>query len=987
MKIIVVVLFLTLPMISEAAQPCDGAKGLLEIGQLYDAGYFDQVLEKAETLEDCTSLSEKQFQELLVLKYKCLRNIRKGKNALATLEKLKAFKEANNIPIDFETQLLLAEVYALRGKKEEHTYYIQKIEDSILSNPQASNMDLGRFYLIMYYGFEQGQSYGDALTLVQKALSYFQKMEVPPIYYKGNALRGLGSMNRNQGDFDKSLSYYQQELKLYETIYGQDHFEIAVSHFNIGNVHYEKLEYKSALDHYLKTQKIWAAIFERQDPYMKMLNEALGDMFWELDDHENALRYFNESMLDEPKINNDTSENTLKVADSVLQTGNYSNAIDYYKEAFKWRQKTFGKDHSLTGACKNFVARAVRSSGNTREALSSYQEAIGILVAEITGDDIYKNPTLDMQIRSYQYLLESLMAKGELLNELFEETQDMKDLTVALETNETAIQVLEKMKKGHMSETSKVFWTQRTLSLIENSIKTAIQLHLKTGAPIYLEKAFIFSEKSKALLLLASLDSNEDARFANIPDAIITEEKTLKTEITAYLGKMENEEKRCTQVRSKMLLLYQKKLQTLQSDYDLLLNQIKAKYPDYYDLKHETKIATLAEVRAQLPDTQTTLLSYFVGDQNSYVFRITHDDISVRLVEKTGELQENVSSFFNLIHTKSSFQEDPQDAYEQFAERAFELYQRLLLPELANSESNKLIIIPDGLLSYLPFELLLTQPSNGLKRDYKTLPYLLKQYAISYSPSATVKVKAAQTFEATYGYLGFAPQYDGALYSEERKTLSNLQFNSSEVAFATQLFNGKSWIGKHVTEETLKKRSGKAGIIHLAMHGEVEDEHPLLSRLYFNPSQEEDGLLYTYEIYNMSIPAQLVILSACNTAAGKLERGEGILSLERAFQYAGSKALLSTLWTVDDAASAELTQNFLKNLKAGKTKDVALQEAKLQFLNSASPDKLHPFYWSSFKLTGNTAVLSEKSNFHYLWLGLGILGLAAGIYFFRKKVG
>ncbi len=986
MKTLVIVLFLTLPFISEASKPCDGARGLSEIERLYEAGYFDQVLEKVEALENCTSLSEKQIQELWVFKYKSLRNIQKGKNALAALEKLKSFKETNHIPLDVETQLLLAEAYGLQDKREQHAYYIQKIEDSLLSNPQATNKDLGRFYLILYYGFEREQAYGDALTIAQKALSYFNKMEAPPIYYKGNTLRALGNMNRNYSDFDKSISYYQQELKLYQTAYNEDHFDIAVCHFNIGNVYYEKLEYQRALDHFLKARKTWVTVFEPKERYLKMLNEAIGDMYWELGDHENALAYFNESVIDEQQINNDTSESTLKIADSVLQTGNYNHAIDYYREAFQWRQKTFGKEHSLTGACKNFVARAVRSSGNTREALISYQEAIGILVAEISGEDIYQNPTLDMHIRSYQYLLESLMAKGELLGELYIETRNLSDLIAALDTHEIAIQVLEKMKQGHMSETSKVFWTQRTLSLIENSIETALQLHGKTGETGYLEKAFIYSEKSKALLLLASLDTHEKARFANIPDSIISEEKKLKTEITAYLGKMENEEKRCDQVRSKMLVLYQQKLQTLQSDYDLLLNQIKRRYPNYYDLKHQTKIATLAEVRGLLPDAQTMLLSYFVGDQNSYVFRISQDTITLRMIENTTEVRKNASSFFSLIHDRTSFQNDPQKAYEQFTEQAFSLYELLLSPELKTSGGGKLIIIPDGLLSYLPFDLLLTQPSNRLKRDYKSLPYLLKQYAISYCPSATVKVRMAHKTRSNHGYLGFAPQYDGAYYSEERKTLANLQFNDREVAFATELFQGQSWIGTQVTEETLQERSSRAGIIHLAMHGEVEDEHPLLSRLYFSPSTQEDGMLYTYEIYNMSIPAQLVILSACNTATGKLERGEGILSLERAFQYAGSQALLSTLWTVDDAASAELTQNFLTKLKAGKTKDVALQQAKLEFLNSAAPNKVHPFYWSSFKLTGNTAVLSEKSNSNYLWLGLGVFVLLAGIYFFRKEV-
>lgn len=169
------------------------------------------------------------------------------------------------------------------------------------------------------------------------------------------------------------------------------------------------------------------------------------------------------------------------------------------------------------------------------------------------------------------------------------------------------------------------------------------------------------------------------------------------------------------------------------------------------------------------------------------------------------------------------------------------------------------------------------------------------------------------------------------------------------------------------------------------MHGEVEDQNPLLSKLYFNPSEKEDGLLYTYEIYGLEIPSQLVILSACNTASGELQQGEGILSLERAFQYAGSQSLLSTLWTVDDAASAQLTENFLTNLKSGKTKDIALQQAKLQYLETATPDKLHPFYWAGFKLTGNTTVLSEESTYQYLLYVILIVGLSIGLYLWTKK--
>jgi len=297
-------LLLVLPFFTEAAQPCDTEKGFSEIEKLYNEGYFNQVLDNVEVLEDCASLSEKQYRELLILKYKCLRNIRKGKNFQATLEKLKAYMAAKNVLVDFEVQFLLAEMYALRGKQKEHSYYIQKIEDSLMSNSQATDGDLGRFFLVKYYGFEREESYGDAAAIAQKALSYFQKMENPPVYYMGNTLRGLGNMNRYHGDFDKSISYYKQELRLYEAHFDADHFDIAVCHFNIGNVLYEKLEYQAALDRYLKTRKVWINVYEPKDAYMRSLNEAIGDMYWELGDPENALTYFNYSMAEQPQINN-----------------------------------------------------------------------------------------------------------------------------------------------------------------------------------------------------------------------------------------------------------------------------------------------------------------------------------------------------------------------------------------------------------------------------------------------------------------------------------------------------------------------------------------------------------------------------------------------------------------------------------------------------------------------------------------------------------
>jgi len=985
MKNTFTLLAIILAVASISAQPCDVTKGLSEIETSYQKGFFDEVLEQAQTLQHCDIKSNEQYIDLLVWEYKVLRNTRKNRTGHAVILKAISFMKEHNIPVSFDHQFLLAESYALRGDLVNYKSNIKRIEDSLLPMASTNTVDIGRYLLIQFYATDVELNPSKGAAIAQKALSVLEKTKDAPVYYLGNSLRGLGNMYRTNGDFDRAHSYYQQELELYQKNYHKDHFDISVCHYNLGNVFYEKLEYQQALDHYLKAHTIWTKVFSPKDGYMRNLNEAIGDMYWELEDKEKALTYFSYSVIDEKNINNDESEQTMAVADSLLQKGNYGNAIDYYKEAYNWREKTYGKDHMLTGACKNFVARAMRSKGDITESLHAYQEAIDILVEEMNGSSIYENPTLDMSIRSYQYLLESMSAKGELLQELFLEKKNKKDLEASLATQEIAIRLLEKMKHGHMSESSKVYWSRRTLSLIENSIEVALQMHEQTQDVNYLEKAFSFSERSKALLLLTALNENENTLFANVPEEILSEEKEIRQGINEFMGRLENEEKRCGQVRPKLLEAYKDKLTKLQKKNDLLLFKIKADFPEFYELKYEMDIVQLGNLQNQLLDANSALISYFAGDVNTYVFFITSNNISVRRIDDSALLFDEVSSYFKALRSQELMQLAPQETYLEFGKKSFLLYEKLLQPELEMAPTlQRLIIVPDGNLSYIPFESLLTKRNSQDVRDYKSLPYLLKKYAISYSPSASIRLRSNNDPNAYTNYMGFAPNYEGQQYTDLRKELSNLQYNTSEVDYARALFNGKSWTGITVTENLLKNNTHNVGILHLAMHGDVEDEHPLLSKLYFNESEEEDGILHTYEIYNMTIPAQLVILSACNTALGKLERGEGILSLERAFQYAGSKSLLSTMWTVDDASSAKLTQYFLDNLKEGKSKDIALQEAKLQFLNTATPETLHPFYWSSFRLTGNTESLVRNSKLKY-WLGGGIAAVFLFLIYARMR--
>lgn len=982
--------FLVFSCLSVFAQPCSIVSGLNEIEILNAKGNFEVILTKVNTLLQCEEITISQKVSLFTHQYKAYRNSLKFNDAELPLIKAKSLLENNNLPLSFDFRLLLAENYAHLSNIDKYNNLIQSISKNILSPSSPNDTILGRYYLTSFRITKKGVYLNQAIDHLQNAVLHFEKLEQPPIFYYSQALWSLGNMYRDAGDFDKSHLYLKKGKGFLDKHYPKNHFDIGYYDYKIGAVYYEKMEFQPALDHFLDARKVWVHYLKPQDTYMHYLNEAIGDMYWELGDPEKALIYFNYSTLDEEKINNDESSNTILLADSLAQNGNYADALEYYKQAYNWREQEFGKNNVQTGACKNFVARALHASGDTEGALTAYQEAISILVPEMSETSWYDNPTTEMNIQSHQYLLESLKSKGNLLKDLYNKSNDLKDLEAALDTQEIAISVLEDLKNNQLSETSREFWTNRTLSIIESSIETALQLHQITGKADYLNRAFIYSERSKAILLLASLYDQEINSFANVSEAIISEERKLKHDINDYIGKIQSEENRCAEVRGKMLSLWKNKLNLLQNDYELLVKKIKIDYPDYYQLKYNLEVANVSMVQKALLNNNTALVSYFTGSKNTYIYFITSEKITIRLIQNTEELFQQATTLFKNISSNQLEQNDPQLKYEDFIEVSNALYEKLLSPEINNRNYDKLIIIPDGKLCYLPIESLLTEKVLPGIRNYKKLPYLLRKSSISYSPSASILLLPQNNKKTKGEYVGFAPDYMGQKYSEDDdlytgKKLSNLNFSSVEIENAAELFKGKSWTGKKVTEDLLKESASQAGILHFAMHGEVEDLHPMLSKLYFNSSEKEDGILHVYEIYNMNISAQLVILSACNTASGKLIRGEGILSLERAFQYAGGKSLLSTLWTVDDASSLKITELFLQNIKSGSPKDVALRDAKLHFIETASPEVLHPFFWSSFKLTGNTDPFIQNSNSTYLYSGLGIVSLFFGILYFRRQ--
>ncbi|MEM1136420.1 MAG: CHAT domain-containing protein, partial [Bacteroidota bacterium] len=337
---------------------------------------------------------------------------------------------------------------------------------------------------------------------------------------------------------------------------------------------------------------------------------------------------------------------------------------------------------------------------------------------------------------------------------------------------------------------------------------------------------------------------------------------------------------------------------------------------------------------------------------------------------------------------------------EGLADRLWKLYQELLKPVLEELNEDKSIntitIIPDGILGYLPFELLL-QNKPKKQDNLKSYAYLLKDYTTSYHQSLSLVEynKRKEKRAALTRFVGFAPEFKkegnpllatrSAKDKEIAKGLEMLPGALQEVQQIAKIMQGEVKIGNDATESSFKALAKNAEILHLATHTIIDDENPLYSKLVFTTENnvEEDGLLYNYELFNMDFNAQLVSLSACNTGIGKYLKGEGIMSLANGFMYAGVPNVMMTAWAVPDISTVNVMQAFYMALKDGQSESEALRDAKLNYLKNADENLSHPYYWGAYMMIGNAK--TSNTNRLFYWLAAFLLIAIITFSIIKKK--
>jgi CHAT domain-containing protein len=388
------------------------------------------------------------------------------------------------------------------------------------------------------------------------------------------------------------------------------------------------------------------------------------------------------------------------------------------------------------------------------------------------------------------------------------------------------------------------------------------------------------------------------------------------------------------------------------NDLDAFYLELRRSNPAYAQLRRP-ELATLDRIQSELAGPDTALLEYMLGDNRSYAWAVTRDKIQLAVLPARKEIEALVNGYRDGMTAEATALTVRSTEREQ-RDRSRKLYRMLIQPlgEAVNSPGH-LLIVPDGVLAYLPFESLV---SSG-----KGEPYLLESHSTSYSESASASLALRSRFAsgpgATKTLLAFAdPDYGKAGQGTERGgvTWTSIPHTRDEVVGIARLYPAGDRVlrlGAEARESIVKSEDLRQyRYLHFAVHGFADEAHPERSGLVLSQDKDpdQDGILRMDEIARLRLDAELVTLSACQTAVGKLLDGEGLMTLSRTFFYAGARHVIATLWDVNDASTAELMKTLYASLKAGASPAGALREAKLRMLHGKEGLWRDPHFWSAF---------------------------------------
>ena len=901
---------------------------------------------------------------------KALYDASRFQDAIATLARaIEGYQQAGDHEREMESIFRMGSIYYRITEYEKALDYFQLALDLARRlGDQTSEAGLLSSMGVMYRRLLR---YADAIAVYEQALTISRAIGNRGM--EANVINNMGMIDMLLGRYREAQTKFDQVLQVERELNDTKGMDATLT--NIGELHYKLGQYTQSLE---TDQQVLALRREQNDQAgQSIILNNIGRMYAYLNEYAHAMEAYQASRnlliaLHDRLTEGLTVSNIGRV---YLEMGQYDKAQATYQEALGILREV--GDRKVAGRTLEEAGRAYQQINDLAQAREAYQQALDIAleikdatgVVEALGDLGGLASAQGDQDSALKYLTrahdivdgQGIWLEGEILNRLglvyhrlgqeekaVESLSAAQQLAARLENRLGESEVLANLGTVYEAQAdlpeALAFYEQAATKL--ESVRTSAGIEefkisvAAKGSEIYQRGAlvleelqlpaqsFAWAERGRARVFLDQIgNARLDGRGTADP-GLLTQESSLRQEVASLEQALRDElAKPGNQQSSEVVASLRAQIESAQQAYGNLLTQIKLANPETSSLVNVEPLS-LPDTQ-KLLDAQTTLLAYFVTPTSTLAYVVTQDDLHTILLPVTQrELEDAVNEFRSFASLEAV---PPQSLVR--------IYAWLIAPLRSYLKTPLLGIIPNGVLHNVPFAALPATENGGR--------YLSDDFVLFSLPSASALPYVQKKRKNTGGSalvvgLGQATGQPPLHYAEE------------EAQAIARLYNTEALIGRQATETAWRERVGDARIIHVAAHGQLNRANPLFSRLVLLPGDNGDGFIEVHEVYQLDLAqADLVTLSACETQLGARSQGDDIVGLNRAFIYAGAPTVIASLWRVDDQATGLLMRSFYAQLQNSRGKAEALQAAQ-QIVRQTYP---HPYYWSSFVLTGDPGPL------------------------------
>ena len=759
---------------------------------------------------------------------------------------------------------------------------------------------------------------------VETGLEYYHKARVLSEEANDKAtlnqvFNNIGRLYTAQGRYAEGLEYLHKSLKIVEEMGSADRRSVANKLQSIGLIYRRQ----GQLDQALAYARRSLAIFEETDDKFGVANlqNNIGVIYKAQGSYAEALEWFQKALhgYEELKATPGIARSWNNIGDTYRLQGHYDKALEPLQQGLRLREQL--TDRGAVSLSLNNLGRLYQDQRKYAEMLDVSRRA-----AQVAGSLNDKEELWTAQER----IARALFGLGQL--------EEARNTFVA------AISTLESLRRNVAGG------EQQQQSFLENRLSPWFgMIDLLVSQQQYAE-ALTFAEQSKARVLLDTLQAGR----ANIRQSWSKEEQqadeqhrlrlvSLNSKLTTEVRRDKPDALRVAELKAEV--------EKARLEYEDFETRLYVAHPELRVRRGEAPIIKPEELTTLLPDASSALLEYVVGQDETYLFVVTkgNPQPNVRvytLAVKRDELARQTEAFRQQLAGRDL----------GFRTSAVKLYDLLIKPAEAQLRGKtNLIIANDNTLWDLPFQALV----NGANR------FMIEDAAIAYTPSLTVlremsKRRQSDASPSTLLALG-NPSLGNETIKRAALTLRDGKLDplpeaEQEVKSLGRLYGGsrsKVYIGPDAREDRVKSEASKARILHFATHAMLNNASPMYSHLALaGGGANEDGLLEAWELMQLDLQADLAVLSACETARGRIGAGEGMIGLSWAMFMAGVPSIVVSQWKVESAGTRDLMVNFHGTLISSKpTKTEALRQAALKLMKN--PETSHPFYWAGFVLVGD----------------------------------